>query len=596
MGFSIEGTEFMLDGKPFKIISGSVHYFRSPSASWSDILYNLKAVGCNTVETYIPWNMHEQVEGVFNFTDGLDIAHFVHMAQELGLWVILRPSPYICAEWEFGGLPAWLLNYRSMRLRSPDPQFIAKVERYYKALFAHIAPLQITQGGPVLMMQLENEYGSFGNDKTYLRAILALMHKFGCDVPIFTSDGEWVTAQRAGNLMSDGILPTGNFGSKAAMKFEIMKKLYEAKFPLMCMEFWDGWFNRYGEKIIRRDAAELGEEIKEALSIGSINLYMFHGGTNFGFMNGCSTRGNVDLPQVTSYDYDAILNEMGNPTDKYYVLANVIKEVCPDIQQMQPRIKRSQQYQAELVEKVSYLAVKEQISRLTIHEYPQTMEAIGASYGYVLYEYDYAKDNAEDTFKIVDARDRMHFFLNDELLKVAYQSEIDEPIVQGVRTEQNTISILFENMGRVNYGAKLFAETQRKGIRTGVMRDLHFMSGAWRHYVLIDELLSQADFTKDWQPQTPALYKYELHVTKLADTFIDLTGFGKGFVVVNGKNIGRFWEKGPYLSLYVPQSLLQLGSNEVIIFETEGRFTATLSFSNNPVYLAEEELNEPIKK
>jgi beta-galactosidase len=596
MSFTIKGSEFLLHGQPFKIISGAVHYFRSPAADWEHVLYNLKAMGCNTVETYIPWNMHEREEGTFNFNDDLDIACFVRIAASLGLLVILRPSPYICAEWEFGGLPAWLLNDRLMRVRSADSRFMAKVATYYEALFAHISPLQITQGGNVIMMQLENEYGSFSNDKRYLQALLTLMRNCGCEVPIFTSDGASVATQRAGNLASLGVLPTGNFGSNARAHFKVLQDFYGNKFPLMCMEFWDGWFNRYGEQIIRREVDELACAVHEALTIGSVNLYMFHGGTNFGFMNGSSMRKQHVLPQVTSYDYDAILSESGNPTPKYFALQRVIKAVCPHSLQMSPRVKKTTAGSSRLVAKVAYMAVKDQVSRLSTHDEPQTMEAIDAPYGYILYECPYVKDKPEETFRVVDAGDRMHFFFNGQLKVIRYQAEIDEPIVVAIEAAHNTIAILVENMGRVNYGAHLLGEIQRKGIRTGVMSDLHFMTGNWRHYALLDEALAQADFTKPWQPGVPALYKYEINMNTPADSFIDMSGFGKGFVVVNGKNIGRFWERGPYLSLYVPHAFLRAGLNEVIVFETEGRFMDVLHFRHEPVYAARESLAEPIKK
>lgn len=216
--------DFLLDGKPYKIMSGAIHYFRIRPQEWYHSLYNLKALGCNTVETYIPWNLHEQEEGTFDFTEQLDIQKFTYLAQELGLFVVLRPSPYICAEWEFGGLPAWLLNDRGgMRIRSSDPKFIEKVASYYEKLFKQISPLQIDQGGPVIMMQLENEYGSYGEDKEYLSALYELMIKNNVTVPLFTSDGAWDEAQTAGMLLEKNILSTGNFGSKAQENFAVLK-------------------------------------------------------------------------------------------------------------------------------------------------------------------------------------------------------------------------------------------------------------------------------------------------------------------------------------------------------------------------------------
>ena len=331
--------EFMLDNEPVKIISGAIHYFRIPQSQWEDSLYNLKALGANTVETYIPWNIHEPEEGVFDFEGMKDIRAFVKLAESLGLMVILRPSVYICAEWEFGGLPAWLLKESEMRLRSTDSRFMTKVENYFKVLLPYLSPLQITAGCPVIMMQVENEYGSYGMEKDYLRQTMALMKKYGINVPLFTSDGAWQAALDAGSLIEDDVLVTGNFGSRSKENVAVLAgfmKEHGKKWPLMCMEYWDGWFNRWGEPIIKRDPQDLADEVKAMLELGSLNLYMFHGGTNFGFYNGCSARDTGNLPQITSYDYDALLTEAGEPTAKYYAVQKAIKEVCPDVWQAQP--------------------------------------------------------------------------------------------------------------------------------------------------------------------------------------------------------------------------------------------------------------------
>ena len=295
---------FYLNGQPFKILSGAIHYFRIDPDDWYHSLFNLKALGFNTVETYVPWNAHEPYKGQFDFSGRLDIERFIQTAQSLGLYMIVRPSPFICAEWEFGGLPAWLLE-EDMRIRSSDPAFIKAVSQYYDRLLGILTRYQVDQGGPILMMQVENEYGSYGEDKTYLRAVRDLMKEKGVTCPLFTSDGPWRATLRAGTLIEDDVFVTGNFGSKASYNFAQMQEFFDEhgkKWPLMCMEFWDGWFTRWKEPVIHRDPEELAEAVHEVLELGSINLYMFHGGTNFGFMNGCSARGTLDLPQVTSYD------------------------------------------------------------------------------------------------------------------------------------------------------------------------------------------------------------------------------------------------------------------------------------------------------
>ena len=250
--------QFLLDGKPFTILSGSIHYFRVHPSDWHHSLYNLKAMGFNTVETYVPWNLHEPRPGEFDFEGICDLARFLDEATELGLWIIVRPSPFICAEWEWGGLPAWLLADRSLRPRSRDPKFLARVAAYYDALMPILVERQVTRGGNILMMQVENEYGSYCEDKEYLRGIRDLMLDRGVDVPLCTSDGPWRGCLRAGTLIDDDVFVTGNFGSRAGENFANLKAFHEEHgkdWPLMCMEFWDGWFNRWGENVITRDAS-----------------------------------------------------------------------------------------------------------------------------------------------------------------------------------------------------------------------------------------------------------------------------------------------------------------------------------------------------
>jgi len=584
--------EFLLEGQPFKIISGAIHYFRILPEDWYHSLFNLKALGFNTVETYIPWNIHEPKEGQFDFSGRYDIKKFVEVAESLDLYVILRPSPYICAEWEFGGLPAWLLTYKEMRIRSSDPHFMEKVESFYEKLFEILTPLQIDQGGPVLMMQVENEYGSYGEDKDYLKFLYDLMIDLGVTVPIFTSDGPWKATQEAGTLLEENLLTTGNFGSRSKENFEDLKSFQEEhgkKCPLMVMEFWDGWFNRWGEAIVRRDGNDLAEDVKEALEIGSINLYMFHGGTNFGFMNGCSARGEIDLHQITSYDYDAPLNEQGNPTEKYYALQKMMKEMFPEIKTKEPLIKDSMEVQnIPLQEKVSLFSIVDDIADKKTSRYPQSMEELGQEYGYVLYRTKIKKDSKEETYRVIDGRDRLQFYVNEEKIATQYQTEIGEKINVAQEKELNQIDILVENMGRVNYGHKLLADTQNKGIRTGIMSDLHFMLD-WEQFSIDFSDPLSINYKEKWIENTPSFYRYTFEIDEVKDTFINMEKFGKGIVLINGFNIGRFWEIGPTLSLYISKALLSKGENEIVIFETEGTWAETISLEKEPKYKKMEE-------
>lgn len=583
--FVVGKHDFYLNDSKFKILSGAIHYFRIHPSDWQQSLHNLKALGFNTVETYVPWNVHEKREGQFDFSKGADLNRFIELAQNEGLYVIVRPSPYICAEWEFGGLPAWLLE-KNCDIRSNDPNFLKFVANYYQKLFEILIPLQITHNGPIIMMQVENEYGSYGEDANYLRSIHNLMLKNGVDVPLFTSDGAWHATLSAGNLMEEGILETGNFGSKAndnfsnILSFQNEKKITQ---PLMNMEFWDGWFDRWGEPIHVRDQDEMVAALKEVIEHGSVNMYMFHGGTNFGFMNGCSARKNHDLPQITSYDYGAPLNEQGNPTSGYFKIQKMIHEQFPKIQQEKPWIKESMELsKIKLQDKVSLFEVLDEISERTVSKYPQTMEKVGQYYGYLLYKTKTERDAINEKYRIIDGRDRAQFFLNRKLQMTQYQEEIGDDIFVTQEHPENEIAILMENMGRVNYGHKLLADTQRKGIRSGVMSDLHYITN-WEQYALDFSRVDRLDFSRKWEAGVPAFYRFLFDLDKILDTNIDLRNFGKGIVVVNGFNLGRFWQKGPIHSLYLPHGILRAKNNEVIVFETEGKFSDEISLVKEPI-------------
>ncbi|MEX2804766.1 beta-galactosidase [Streptococcus sp. H31] len=579
--------EFYLDGKPIKILSGAVHYFRIHPDSWYHSLYNLKALGFNTVETYVPWNLHEASEGQFDFEGILDIEGFLRSAQNLGLYAIIRPSPYICAEWDFGGLPAWLLE-KNLRVRSCDSEFLKYVSRYYDVLLPKLARHQLEQGGNILMFQIENEYGSYGEDKAYLRALRHLMDEKGLTAPYFTSDGPWQATLRAGSLIEDDILVTGNFGSKARENFANMQAFFRQhnkKWPLMCMEFWDGWFNRWREPIIKRQPQEAADAVIDLVKRGSINLYMFHGGTNFGFMNGCSARGQIDLPQITSYDFDAILDEAGNPTQKFYVLQERMKQVFPDLSYAKPLVKPSMALEAiPLSAKVSLFNTLENVSGCQEAFYPKNMEALGQETGYILYRTRLKKDKEEpEKIRLIDARDRAQLFLNGEPAAVQYQNEIGEDIFLRLEEADNQLDILVENMGRVNYGHKLTAPTQKKGIGRGVMADLHFIGG-WKMYPLAFKDISNIDYSAGWQEQQPSFYRFDFNCEEPEDTYLDMSGFGKGAAFINGHCLGRFWNVGPTLSLYLPKGFLNRGSNTVTLFETEGIYQDHLHLADKPIF------------
>ena len=571
--------EFYLDGQPIKIISGAIHYFRVVPEYWLDRLQKLKALGCNTVETYVPWNLHEVHEGEYSFEKGLDLRRFIETAGELGLYVILRPAPYICAEWEFGGLPYWLQNNPDLKVRFNNPAFMQKIAQYFEYLFPEVVDLQITKGGPIIMMQVENEYGSYSNDVTYLNKIADLMEKNGVEVPLVTSDGPWGDMLENGTI-PDRALPTINCGSKIKEHFKRLKEFHGRKRPLMVMEFWIGWFDAWGDEAHHTmDSAAAASELDDILSEGSVNIYMFHGGTNFGFMNGANYYDNL-TPDVTSYDYDALLTEWGEPTTKYEAFQKVIAKYVeiPEVELTTTILKKAYG-EVAINQKTSLFNNLESISSKLNHNYPLAMEQLNQSTGFVYYKSHIGKAREIEDFRLIGANDRAHVYLNDELILTQYDLELGQSEKITLTQNTNELGILVENMGRVNYSIKM--NHQEKGIKDGVIINGAFQSN-WDIYSLPMNNLEQLDFTQDWQEKQPSFYQFNLEVDEIGDTFIDLAGWGKGFVTVNGFNIGRYWEIGPQQRLYVPGPLLKLGTNDIIVFESEGKIGETISFVDEP--------------
>lgn len=575
--FEIKDT-FYLNGEPFQIISGAIHYFRIVPEYWKDRLEKLKAMGCNTVETYIPWNMHEPQKGHFHFDGMLDIEKFIQTAQDLGLYVILRPSPYICAEWEFGGLPAWLLAEDGMKLRVNYEPFLRHVYEYYDVLLKKIAAYQINFGGPVILMQIENEYGYYANDKDYLQLLKNKMTESGVVVPLVTSDGPFEANLKGGRLT--GVLPTGNFGSKTEERFDELKKFTNGG-PLMCTEFWVGWFDHWGNGgHMRGDLEQSVKDLDKMLELGHVNIYMFEGGTNFGFMNGSNYYDEL-TPDVTSYDYDAVLTEDGQITEKYNRYKEVIQKYreIPDVH-FSTKITRKAYGTLHVQDKVSLFSVINDLSTPVSNSFPQSMEQLGQNYGYILYHSTLHTENRIDKIRLWEANDRANIFINKKPVKILYDRELLEEQDLNIAFEQNSdFDILVENMGRVNFGPRM--EHQRKGIAQCVQLDGH-MHNHWLQYTLPLDNIEKVDFTKEYEKGLPGFYRFTLTVNEPADTFLAFDGWGKGCIFVNGFHIGRFWEIGPQKRLYIPAPLLKNGQNEIIIFETDGKSCDTITLMDEP--------------
>ncbi|MCC5895631.1 MAG: beta-galactosidase [Alkalibacterium sp.] len=573
--------EFYWKGKPVKIISGSIHYFRVVPEYWKDRLIKLKAMGCNTVETYVPWNSHEPKEGAFTFEGQADLAGFIRTAEALDLFVILRPSPYICAEWEFGGLPGWLLKDKNMRLRTNYGPFIEKVATYFERLFKEVVDLQCTHGGPIIMMQVENEYGSYGNDKAYLKELVRLMKGNGVDVPLVTSDGTWLDMLENGTIIEDA-LPTVNFGSNPKDHFQILQDFVQKPMPLMVMEFWNGWFTAWGDSEFKKTiATEQAGYVEDILKMGHINFYMFHGGTQFGFYNGSNYYDEL-TPDVTSYDYDAPLTEWGEITDKYRAFREVIKNYStgplPDLPE--PVVLKSYG-SLSVSEQTSLFDNLQNLSLGVKSPYTLSMEEVDQSTGYIVYQHDLGKKRHIDDFRLVGANDRATVYVNRKHLFTQYDKEIGEKETFELQEDSNQLSILVENMGRVNYGPRM--PHQRKGIVDGVYVNGAFRS-EWIHYPLPLDSIKDVDYSRPYEEGEPGFHKFSFTIDEIHDTFVDMSGWGKGCVFINGFNLGRFWDKGPQYKLYLPAPLLKEGSNVLVVFETEGKVKTDVSLTNEPPY------------
>ena len=582
--FTYRDGKFYLSGEPYTVLSGAVHYFRTLPECWEDRLTKLKACGFNTVETYTCWNLHERKEGVFDFSGMLDIVRFIETAQRLGLNVIVRPGPYICAEWEFGGLPSWLLSYPNLALRCNDEAYLSKVRPYYRELLSRIRPYLITNGGNVIMVQVENEYGSYGDDKAYLQTVVDIYRENGIDCLLFTSDGTALWMLSGGTLPD--VLAVANFGSHAGERLPVLHRFQKDR-PLMCGEFWCGWFDHwYEEGHVQRPDAEIESELNEFFDLSaSFNFYMFHGGTNFGFTNGANHTGTQYQPTVTSYDYTALLTESGDTTRLYETVKRLIEKRTgkkpPDI-----AVKNSEKAaygKLALTEKAPLLTNLDRISVPVRDAFPRTMEEIGQDFGYILYRTTLEGPFEERPLIFGKVHDRAIVFLNGKRIGLKERSRVDEEIRISLDFgETATLEILVENMGRVNYGTKLL---DRKGILDGIRLGQRFHFG-WEMYPLTMEDLSALPYAASdaGESGTPTFLRGNLCIEgEPKDTFVRFDGFTKGFCTVNGFNIGRYFNPaGPQKTLYVPAPLLRTGDNEIVVFESDGYEKPVIEFTDTP--------------
>lgn len=572
--FAVSGKQFLLDGKPYQIISGEMHYTRIPRAYWRDRLRKARAMGLNTVTTYVFWNVHEPRPGVYDFTGQNDVAEYIREAQQEGLHVILRPGPYVCAEWDLGGYPSWLLKDRSLVLRSNDPKYIAAMQTWFARLGKEIGPLLLRNGGPIIAVQVENEYGSFGDDHAYMQAVKVALEKSGMGANVlYTADGP--------DLIAKGSLPelpaVINFGTGEAKESFALLESQRPDGPDMSGEYWAGWFDHWGEKHHQTDGAREAQELEWMLRRGySVSMYMFHGGTSFGWMNGANSNGKNYQPDTTSYDYDAPLDEQGAPRQKFFAFRDVIARVTgqrpPALPQPIPLAAFSINPPAETAS--LWRNLPEPIDSSTL----LTMEDMYQSYGYVLYRTRMDKGDGGEL--VLDGlHDYAQIYVDQSLIGTLDRrldtSSLTLPILQ----ESGTLDILVENSGRVNFTRVLRSE--RKGL-TGRVTIAGKEPAHWKIYSLPMDDVDRLHFLPG--PCTgPCFYRTQMSVDIPADTYLDARSLHKGEMWLNTRPLGRFWSIGPQYALYAPGPWLQQGPNAIIFFDLMGVSTDQVKSVKGPI-------------
>ena len=581
--FTIGKNTFLLNGKPFVVKAAELHYTRIPRPYWEHRIQMCKALGMNTICMYVFWNIHEQKEGQFDFEGQNDIAAFCRTAQKHGMYVIVRPGPYVCAEWEMGGLPWWLLKKKDVALRTLDPYYMSRVDAFMNEVGKQLAPLQINHGGNIIMVQVENEFGAYGVDKPYVSAIRDIVRKSGFkNVPLFQCD--WSSTFTRNAL--DDLLWTINFGTGANIEQQF-KKLKEARpdTPLMCSEFWSGWFDHWGRKHETRPAKDMVQGIQDMLDRNiSFSLYMTHGGTTFGHWGGANNPAYSAM--CSSYDYDAPISEPGWTTEKYFLLRDLLKkylstgDTLPNVPKAFPVI---------TIPEIKFMQVAPLFSNLpepksTVNIQP--MEQFDQGWGSILYRTTLDRDlKGGAGMKITEVHDWAQVYANGKLLARLDRRKGQFTLTLPALKKGTRIDILVEAMGRVNFDQSIH---DRKGITEKVEIILDGTTKElknWKVYNLpVDySFATNKKYAKGGAQKFPAYYKATFDLQKVGDTFLDLSTWGKGMVWVNGHAMGRFWEIGPQQTLFMPGCWLKKGKNEIIVLDLKGPVVPSIKGLEKPI-------------
>lgn len=565
--FRIGDEDFLLDGEPFRVLSGALHYFRVHPDQWRDRIRKARQMGLNTIETYVPWNAHAPTPDTFDLSGGLDLGRFLDDVAAEGMRAIVRPGPYICAEWTNGGLPAWLFASETVGVRRDEPQYLAAVDVYLRHLGPVIAPRQIDRGGPVILVQVENEYGAYGSDPAYLEKLTTLTRDIGITVPLTTVD------QPEPQMLENGSIPglhkTASFGSRPIERLATLRA-HQPSGPLMCSEFWDGWFDHWGAHHHTTSVAESARDLDELLGAGaSVNLYMFHGGTNFAFTNGANDKG-VYQPLVTSYDYDAPLDEAGDPTPKYWAFREVLTRYNPVAPDDAPgKASPAPALTARFTHAVALGDVVTSFGAWTAYDHLPTMEELGRYDGFALYRTE-IDASGPAALQFAEVRDRALVSLDGRPVGVLARDHHDRTLALPADA-RGTVEVLLEDQGRVNYGPRI---GEAKGL-IGPARLNAAPLERWEAMALdLTDISPVRDAATSVDAALPAMSgpvfavgAFELD--EPVHLFLATERWGKGSVWINGFNIGRYWSRGPQQTLYVPGSILRAGRNEIIALELQ---------------------------